>query len=294
MSETDEVAQNPGLPGPTAWQGAMGQKWARHLEAMEAQCAIGLTLGLAALAPVRGERVLDIGCGGARTTRAIAEAVGAEGRVLGLDISPDLVPEARAHLSGLAQAEVMLADAGAHPLEPGGWDAIFSRFGVMFFDDPPATFRALHGALRQGGRAVMVVHGARGASPWAMLPMAAAAEVLGPPEPSPPGAPGPFGWESPEIFVPILEAGGFAEIGWETHAVEMPMGVGLAEDPVEAALLLIRQLGSVARWLATMEEAAADRAWTEIAERLRPALAAKVQDGAVSLGGQLHVITARA
>jgi len=291
MSGTDGLERSP---GPTAWQGAMGQKWARHLEAMEAQCAIGLSLGQAALAPAPGERVLDIGCGGARTTRAIAEAVGPEGRVLGLDISPDLVPEAQAHLSDLPQAEVVLADAGAYPLEPGDWDALFSRFGVMFFDDPPATFRSLRRALRPGGRAVMVVHGARGASPWAMLPMSAATEVLGPAEPAAPGAPGPFGWESPDIFVPILEAGGFREIAWETHPVEMPMGVGLAPDPVESALLLIRHLGSVARWLTTMEDAEADRAWLQIAERLRPVLAPKVRDGAVWLGGQLHVITARA
>ncbi|MEL6767933.1 MAG: class I SAM-dependent methyltransferase [Pseudomonadota bacterium] len=282
-----------GTLGANDWQGGLGRKWAANLEALETQWAEGLTLGLAALAPASGERVLDIGSGGARTTRAIAEAVGPEGAVLGLDISPELVEVARAGLAELPQADVLLGDAGTLALDARAWDAVFSRFGVMFFDDPPAAFRNIHAALKPEGRAVFVVHANPKGSAWASLPAGIANEVLGPSEPSPPGAPGPFGWADPEIFVPILEAGGFTHIAWTTHSVTGSMGVGMGEDPVDGALAMVKGIGVVARRLGTMEEDAAAAAWEAIAAKLGPALAPHVSEGAVRIGGNLHVITAR-
>ncbi|MEM7499756.1 MAG: class I SAM-dependent methyltransferase [Pseudomonadota bacterium] len=293
MSGSDGDGTGAGL-GSNQWQGGLGQKWAQHLEALEAQWVAAKALGLGALSPRPRERVLDIGCGGARTTRAIAEAVGAEGRVLGLDISPELVAIANDGLADLDHASVLLADASTHGFDAGGWDAVFSRFGVMFFEDPPGAFRNIHAALKPRARAVFVVHADRKGSAWASLPAGIAAEVLGPAEPTPPGAAGPFGWESPEIFVPILEAGGFGDIAWETHPVTGPMGLGLGSDPVAGALEMVRGIGVVARRLGELDEAEAALAWEEIARRLAPALSPYVEDGAVRIGGNLHVITARA
>ncbi|MEM8622590.1 MAG: class I SAM-dependent methyltransferase, partial [Pseudomonadota bacterium] len=240
--------------GPNDWKGALGQTWAANLQALEAQWAATRPLGLATLAPQPGERILDIGCGGARTTRAIGEAVAADGSVLGLDISSELVGVANQGLRDLPQASAILADAALYGFDGGAWDAVFSRFGVMFFEKPVAAFRNIRSALKRGGRAVFVVHADRKLSPWASLPAQIAAEVLGPPEPTPPGAAGPFGWESPEIFAPILEDAGFADIAWDTHPIEGPMGSGLDPDPVTAALLMVRNIGVVARRLSMIED----------------------------------------
>ncbi|MEM6676554.1 MAG: methyltransferase domain-containing protein [Pseudomonadota bacterium] len=298
MSETCQSADNgeetvEPLSG-NDWRGGLGRKWAAHLEALETQWAGTLPLGFKALAPVAGERIVDLGCGGGRTTRALAEAVGPTGQVLGLDVSPDLVPIARTGLQGLDQASVMLSDASSHPFEPGGWDALFSRFGVMFFGDPPAAFTHLHAALRPGGRAVFVVHADRKESPWAAVPARVAAEVLGPAEPSPPGAPGPFGWESPEIFEPILSGAGFREIAWTTHPVTGPMGAGLDPDPMRAAIRMVLGIGMVARRLAELDDEPRAAAASSLEARLPEVLAPYLSEGAVQIGGRIHVISAQA
>ncbi len=82
------------------------------------------------------KRVLDVGCGTGGTTVAVARRLGA-GSATGIDISEAMIAAAR----GRAKPEgssvtFIVGDAQTDPLEPGGFDAIVSRFGVMFFDDP--------------------------------------------------------------------------------------------------------------------------------------------------------------
>ncbi|MCH8952581.1 MAG: class I SAM-dependent methyltransferase, partial [Proteobacteria bacterium] len=119
------------------WAGQMGREWARRVEALDRQLAPAGALGLAALAPRPGERILDLGCGAGATTAKIAAAVGPRGAVTGIDISPDLLAVARAR-PGNEEAAFLEGDAESWDFEAGAFDALFSRFGGMFFADPPA------------------------------------------------------------------------------------------------------------------------------------------------------------
>ena len=97
--------------------------------------------GIDALAPSAGERVLDVGCGPGLTTIDLAGRVGPHGSAVGLDISPAMVvaAEQRAATGGIANARFVVHDLEAAPFE-GGFDAVYSRFGVMFFADPANSF----------------------------------------------------------------------------------------------------------------------------------------------------------
>src|SRR5262245_39098945 len=77
----------------------------------------------------------DVGCGCGATAVELATLVGTSGRVVGLDVSAPMLERARERVSGLP-VELLLGDAATYPLPPASFDVLFSRFGVMFFEDP--------------------------------------------------------------------------------------------------------------------------------------------------------------
>ncbi|MEL6478623.1 MAG: methyltransferase domain-containing protein [Pseudomonadota bacterium] len=270
------------------WTGQLGAKWAEVIEAMDHQLAPAAQPGLAALAAQPGERVIDLGCGGGPTSLEIARSVGSEGAVLGLDISPDLLGIARTRAAGVAQLDFVQGDAASHAFGADRWDALYSRFGCMFFDDPVAAMTHLRAALRPGGRTALTVWAEPQHNPWAMIPANAATEVLGEAEKPAPGAPGPFGWATHEIFMPILDGAGWREIAIEEHDIEMEIGLGTG-DPVTRAIELACQIGPMARRLEEHPAAEAD-----LRRVLAPKFASHVRDGSVRLPGRIRVIIARA
>jgi len=271
------------------WAGQMGREWARRVEALDRQLAPAGALGLAALAPRPGERILDLGCGAGATTARIVEAVGPRGVVTGIDISPDLLAVARAR-PGNEAAMFLEGDAQGWDFEAGAYDALFSRFGCMFFDDPPAAYHNLRRALKPGARAVLTVWRDLDANPWAALPAAVGAEVLGPAEPLAPGTPGPFAWADPMIFRPILEGAGFTGLEWREEPITLQIGEAGGAGPVERAVAMLMRIGPAARRLKGQPEAAR----AAVAERLAPALEPFVSDGWVRMPGLIWVLRARA
>src|SRR3546814_9483017 len=68
------------------------------------------------------------------------------------------------------------SDASRAALPAQGFDLLFSRFGVMFFDDPAAAFAHLREALKAGGRLAFVCWRAAAENDWVRLPMGARSE----------------------------------------------------------------------------------------------------------------------
>ena len=84
--------------------------------------------------------VLDVGCGTGATTLAIARKLGPNARCVGVDISEQMIALARRRAAN-AEVRFVVADAGRHPFDPGAFDVIASRFGVMFFEQPERRLR---------------------------------------------------------------------------------------------------------------------------------------------------------
>ena len=136
------------------WAGEMGEKWNRYRARFEGMIA---PIGQATLAHAGfklGERVLDIGCGAGPTTLDIARLVGTQGVVTGLDISHVLIDTAtvRAQQAGLSQVGFVCGDAATLQLPVPAYDHLFSRFGVMFFEDPFAAFKNMRRMLHDSSR----------------------------------------------------------------------------------------------------------------------------------------------
>lgn len=207
------------------WAGEMGARWLANVKGFEATLApIGDAL-LARADFARGERVIDLGCGGAATTIAIAASVAPDGEALGLDISPDLIAAAtrRAEQASAANARFLCADAATASLPGAPYDRLFSRFGSMFFTQPVPAFASLRSMLKPGGRIDLAVWGPPPRNPWMTDGMAVARQHVDMPAPVP-RAPGPFAFEELDYLREVLEGAGFADIAIDEFAGDLPVG----------------------------------------------------------------------
>lgn len=234
------------------WNEVQGDKWVRLMDRIDAMLGPFGDTAMRALAPAPGEHVLEVGCGFGSDTVALAEAVGPEGRVVGADVSRPMIAQARARAP--ANAEIVEADAQTHDFGEAAFDALFSRFGVMFFEDPERAFANLRRAIRPGGRMAFVAWRTRHENPWIMeLAMAAKEFVELPPRPGP-EEPGQFSFEDEARVRRILDGAGWSDVALEPYSPELEIGASVAD-----AIDFLSQMGPTAQPLAEADEATRER-----------------------------------
>jgi SAM-dependent methyltransferase len=231
------------------WAGEMGERWLHHLDAFESMIE---PVGNALFARANfqpGERVVDIGCGGGASARAIAQKVAPAGSVTGVDISPVLVAESvrRARIAGLNNTRFVAADATTVALPDAPFDRLHSRFGSMFFTDPAAAFRNLGSLLRSGGRADFGVWAPAKDSAWVSGLMGVIRRHVDMPKPEP-HAPGPFGLDDPDYFGGILKQAGFVDVDFHLwRGVQLIGGAGARAPQAVSFVLQAMSIGDAAR-----------------------------------------------
>ena len=101
-----------------------------------------------------GETVVDFGSGGGIDCFIAAKAVGEQGRVIGIDMTPDMIELARKNASnlGMSNVEFHLAEMENTPLEAGSVDVIISNCVINLAPDKDAVFREANRILKPGGR----------------------------------------------------------------------------------------------------------------------------------------------
>jgi ubiquinone/menaquinone biosynthesis C-methylase UbiE len=117
--------------------------------------------------PLTGERILDMACGTGVLTRHVAKLVGPSGRVVGLDINPEMLIVARraTHESDDAAIEWREGSAGALPYPDASFDAVTCQLGLMFFPDRVAALKDMRRVLAKGGRIAVMTWGELDACP---------------------------------------------------------------------------------------------------------------------------------
>ena len=106
-----------------------------------------------------GSSVLDVGTGPGEPALAIAALVGSGGKVLGIDPVPEMVAAARreAQRRELHNASFAVSQADVLPAQAGSFDAVVSRFAVMFFPDPVGGVREMLRVLKPGRKMALAV-----------------------------------------------------------------------------------------------------------------------------------------
>lgn len=266
------------------WNAQGGEVWVRQQELLD---RLNAPIGEAVVAradPGAGRRALDVGCGAGATTLDMARRLGPDGACVGVDVSGPLLALARerAQAQPSFDARFIQADAQVHAFEPGAFDVILSRFGVMFFPDPDAAFTNLRRALRPGGELVFACWRSPVDNPLSQVPLEAAAPLLSEPPPPPREGPGRFAFADPDHVRGILSRSGWRDI--EIAPLDAAMPVSLDE-----MMALSLELGPLALILRGEDEATRVRVAEAVEARLRD----HVRDGVVPLAAACWLVTAK-
>jgi arsenite methyltransferase len=121
-------------------------------EAAQIALGCGNPTALAAMQP--GETVLDIGSGGGMDAMLAARKVGSEGKVIGVDMTPQMLTRARqaAERAGFSQVEFRQGKAEALPVENDSIDVVISNCVINLCTDKGKVFREAYRVLKTGGR----------------------------------------------------------------------------------------------------------------------------------------------
>jgi SAM-dependent methyltransferase len=265
------------------WNEETGRRWTEQQERLDRLIAPFGDEAMRVAAVKEGERLLDVGCGCGDTTLSLARAVGADGFVLGVDVSAPMLARAQERAVGVSNVRFERADASVAPLG-GPHDLIYSRFGVMFFSDPAAAFAHLRGALKPGGRMAFACWRAFAENPWVSVATLAAMRVLGPPKVAPdPHAPGPFAFADADRVRAILDVAGFSRIAIAPYDAVMKVG-----DDLDDAMTTTLQVGPVSALMRGVE----DDQRAAVTAAVRDALSACVGPGGVMMTGATWIVSA--
>jgi ubiquinone/menaquinone biosynthesis C-methylase UbiE len=172
-----------------------------------------------------GNVVLDIATGPGEPALTLAGFVGREGKVFGIDVVPEMVAAARreADRFGIGNAQFDAAPADDLPFPNNTFDAVVSRFGVMFFPDPLNAVREVFRVLKPGRKMALAVWSFADSNPFHY----AVARVLNQFADSPPSARDTFRFASLGKLKDVLEeAGAMAPSERLLHfAIEAPVPV---------------------------------------------------------------------
>jgi SAM-dependent methyltransferase len=255
-----------------AWSGPLFDRFVRYRELVAGGLGAHGEVALALNPPPRGGRVLDLGCGFGDTTQRIAELVGPEGEVVGLDVSEPFVELARAEAEGIANisfasGDVQVADLG------GPYDYAFSRMGLMFFANPVQALRNVRTALAPGGRLCAVVWRRKLDNLWVRRAEEVVEGYLEHPEESdePTCGPGPFSMAGADTLTEQLTIAGFEEIS--LRRCDLPLKIGNDLDHAVEFNMAIGPAGEVLRL------------WGDRVDEIRPRIAAQLREALAEFDG---------
>ena len=197
------------------------------------------------------------------------------------------VARRRAREAAISNVEFLKTDAQTRAFAVETMDAVVSRFGVMFFDDPVKAFANLRSALAVNGWLVFVCWQPLDANPWLLVPGLAAAAHVALPDLGGGDGPGMFSLSSSDRIRTVLLQAGFSGVEIESLTPTITLGGGGTLDASLEFLLGTNIARALLDPAPPEARARAINAVTEaLAEHFEP-------DHGVRLGSGAWLVTAR-
>jgi ubiquinone/menaquinone biosynthesis C-methylase UbiE len=288
VAQTVDVA-DPGREFVDFWNEVLVPKFTRYKHIL----VDGLTHHSAAIFPTLpvkpGDVVLDVGCGFGDTAIQLAQRVGSQGRVDGIDCCDAFLAYGRrdAAAAGATNVTFIEGDAQAHEFAPE-YDFVFSRFGTMFFENPVRGLRNMRTALKPGGVMTMIVWRTSADNPWLGMAKQVVLDFLPPPgEDARTCGPGPFSMSDQDTVSGMLKSAGYVDADFKR--VDAPVLVGATPQDSMAFQLALGPAGEVFREAGEL----AEERRGEIEAALSNALTPYLSDEGIVMASSSWVITAR-
>ncbi|HTL62155.1 MAG TPA: methyltransferase domain-containing protein [Nitrospira sp.] len=160
-----------------------------------------------------GYAVLDLGSGTGYPALLAAQAVGSSGSVIGIDLAADMLAaaERKARRLGLTNIAFKVGDASMLPFDAAAFDAVISRFCLMFLPDVPTAVAEIARVLKPGRWFAAAVWSSAERNPAIGLSIAALKQVIDVPRPDP-SAPGIFRLANAGELAGMMEEAGLENV----------------------------------------------------------------------------------
>jgi ubiquinone/menaquinone biosynthesis C-methylase UbiE len=195
------------------------EKWDRFFE----QNMAFLNHRLIADARLRaGQHVLDLGSGTGYPALLAAQVVGPQGSVIGIDLAEAMLAAAgrKAKTLGLSNVAFHPGDVTTLPFEAGSFDAVTSRFCLMFLPEIPKALGEIARVLKPGGYLAAAVWASPDNNPYLRISMEVIKQLIELPPPDP-EAPGIFRLAKPGDLAAIAKQAGLTPLADEEMTAEM-------------------------------------------------------------------------
>src|SRR6201993_1609188 len=156
-----------------------------------------------------GNAVLDIATGPGEPALSVAAVVGREGKIIGIDPVPEMIEGARraTDYHGLTNVQFEVASADHLPFPADTFDAVISRFGVMFFPSPVDAVQEMLRVLKPGKKLALAVWHFAERNPFFYTLSRVIERYVDSPQLAP-DAPAPFRFASPDLLRGVLGCAG--------------------------------------------------------------------------------------
>ena len=212
-----------------------------------------------------GDKVLDIATGIGEPAVTAARKVMPNGRIVAIDISPQMLAIAKTRAASLGLDGIMeFRESDGEKLDlldqTAKFDAVLSRFGLMFFPSLPSALVKIRHLLITNGRLSAAVWSTPSKVPLIDLAFASVRKQVNAPAP-PPGTPGPFALADIEALKQLFSQSGFKDIKVDTFQITFEF------DSPESYTKHIQQTATrIPEMLANRAEKVKKQAWDSITE----------------------------